>query len=161
MPDFWFDTVSLVIPNRQRYFDILPQFWDFLEEKAKQGIFKSSIKVYKELVGNEKPDQLEIWVKKVKDDFFLEPVDSVQMAQGRIAEIVINEPQWKPAHVAAFLDGADTWVIAQALALGGRVVTSEGCHPLSAKPFIPDVAKRVDVVCITLWDMLKELNVKL
>lgn len=161
MPDFWFDTDSLVTPNRGAYrFSILPQFWDFLEHKAKENIFASSKYVYDELTGNEKPDDLENWAKKVEKVFFLEPDESVQKAYSQIAEIVMHEPRWKAHHITKFLNDADPWIIAHANALGGRVVTFEKSRPQSSKPFIPDVAQRVNVVCICLWDVLSELKVQ-
>lgn len=161
MPDFWFDTDSFVTPSRGAYrFGILPQFWDFLEQKAKEQVFASSKYVYGELTGSEHPDDLEIWVRKVETVFFLEPDESVQQAYRHIAEIVVNEPRWRAHHVTKFLNDADPWIIAYAKALGGRVVTFEKSQPQSSKPFIPDVAQRVDVVCICLWDVLSELKVK-
>ncbi|MFQ5827189.1 MAG: DUF4411 family protein, partial [Dehalococcoidia bacterium] len=57
-----------------------------------------------------------------------------------------------------FLSGADPWVIAHAKALGGRVVTFEKPEPISTKPKLPDVAGEFGVKCISLWDMLTELN---
>lgn len=161
MPDFWFDSDSLVTPSRGAYrFGILPQFWDFLEENAKKHVFASSKYVYDELIGNERPDDLEIWVKKMNTSFFLEPNEAVQKAYRQVVEIVHREPQWRAHHVSKFLDDADPWIISHALALGGRVVTFEKSRPLSSKPFIPDVATRVGVVCINLWDVLSELGVK-
>lgn len=161
MPDFWFDSDSLVTPSRGAYrFDILPQFWDFLEQKAEEHVFASSKYVYDELTGNEHPDDLEIWVKKVNTTFFLEPNEDVQKVYRQIVGLVQNEPRWRAHHITKFLDDADPWIIAHAKALGGRVVTFEKSRPLSAKPFIPDVADKIDVACITLWDMLSELKVK-
>jgi hypothetical protein len=160
MVAFWFDSDSLVTPNRGAYrFSILPQFWDFLEQKAQEHLFASSKYVYDELVGNEHPDDLEKWAKKVNTSFFLDPDESVQKAYAQIAELVVHEPRWKAHHVSKFLEDADPWIIAHAKALGGRVVTFEKSSPQSAKPFIPDVAVKIDVKCICLWDVLSELKV--
>jgi Domain of unknown function (DUF4411) len=114
MPDFWFDSDSLVTPSRGAYrFDILPQFWDFLEENAKKHIFASSAYVYGELTGSEKPDNLELWARKISTSFFLEPDAAVQTAYRRIVDIVQREPLWKSHHVTKFLEDADPWVISQ------------------------------------------------
>ena len=66
-------------------------------------------------------------------------------------------PHW----VQRFLEKADTWVIAYAVTLGGRICTFEKPEPLSRKPKIPDVALEFGAECIQIWDMLSDLNAEL
>ena len=58
MPEFWLDTDSLVTPSRGPYrFTTLPQFWEYLEQKAREQVIASSDFVLQELLGG--GDQLE------------------------------------------------------------------------------------------------------
>lgn len=66
---------------------------------------------------------------------------------------------YPPHQAAAFLDGADPWIIAHAMAYGGTVVTFESRAPKSNKPKIPDVADHFGVVSTDLWKLLRQLRV--
>ena len=162
MPEFWMDADSLIRPYREAYrFNIVPKFWEFLEEKAEEQVIASSGLVLQELEENsnkEEPDELLIWAKRQQGVLFLPPTDSVQEVFAQIAENVKNNEKYAAHWVQKFLDGADPWIIAHAKALGGRVVTFEKPEPNSRKVKIPDVAAEFGVKCICLWDMLTELK---
>lgn len=158
MPDFWLDTSTLIQPYRGPYgFDIVPAFWTFLEEKAREGIIASSVFVYYELLDGDEDELLE-WARQQGDiGFFVEPDPLVQIAFREIADYV-NESY--PHHNASkFLDDADPWLIAHAKSSGGRVVTFEASAPSSRDPKIPDVGARFGVSCLDLWTLLRELGV--
>lgn len=157
MPDFWFDTDSLITPNRGPYrFGTVPRFWEFLEQKAAEGIIASPEQVFHELDGND--DELAKWAKRQRGTFFKSPDENVQEALRHIADFVKDSPRYLPHQVAFFLSGADPWVIAHTLALGGRIVTFEKPEPAAKKPKIPDVAGEFNLTCISLWDLLSYLN---
>jgi hypothetical protein len=173
MADFWLDTDSLVRPHREFYrFATVPRFWEFLEQKAEEGVIASSQFVLEELkkgkahkgkpdndeVHKDKPDKLLIWAENHQDVLFRAPTEAVQEVYAQIAESVKSNNRYAAHWVQDFLGSADPWIIAHAKALGGRVVTFEKPAPNSTKVKIPDVAAQFGVNCITLWDMLSELN---
>lgn len=173
MVDFWLDTDSFVRAHREFYrFGTVPKFWDFLEQKGKEGVLASSQFVLEELEKGKpskhksendepvqaQPDKLLTWAKIQHGVLFQAPTDAVQQVYGQIAESVKNNKRYAAHHVQSFLAGADPWIIAHAKALGGKVVTFEKSEPLSKNVKIPDAAAPFGVDCITLWDMLSELN---
>lgn len=156
MPDFWLDSDSLVTPYRGPYrFSTVPRFWDFLEQKAEEQVVASSYYVLRELTEG---DELEVWAKRVDTKLFLIPDDAVTRAYSLVVNNVMQTQRYAAHHVAAFLDGADPWIIAHALAKGGRVVTFEKPEPMSSKPKIPDVASGLGINCINVYDMLTMLG---
>ena len=162
MPDFWFDTDSFVTPSRGPYrFKTVPKFWEFLEQKANEHIIASPEFVLEQELTSSKPehaDDLEKWAKKQQGTLFISPNEAVQNAYSLVAESVRTDPRYASQHVTKFLDGADSWVIAYAKALGGRIVTFEKSESRSSKPKIPDVAGKFGIKCINLWDVLTELK---
>lgn len=162
MPDFWLDTDSFVTPSRGPYrFRLVPKFWEFLEEKAKEHVIASpEFVLLWELMGSDpkKADDLEKWASQQHEALFLPPDAAVQQAFSQIAEAAKSEPRYAAHEIAKFLDGADPWVIAYAKAMGGRVVTFEKSEPNSTKPKIPDVAAKFNIECINIWDVLTELE---
>ena len=162
MPDFWMDSDSFILPHRGPYrFEALPQFWDFLEQKAREGIIGSpSIVLDKELSADKDDEQdvLAKWARTLKDVLFLDGSEVVQESYAEVVQYVQGIGIYRPFWVTKFLDGADPWLIAYAKALGGRIVTFEAPQPEAKKPKIPDVARYFDVETIVLWDMLQELG---
>ena len=162
MPDFWLDADSLITPSRGPYrFNILPAFWDFLEQKAKEQIIGSpELVLSKELTNSDpkKADSLEKWAVQQNGVLFLPPDSDIQKAFSQIAEDIKANKNYKVWEVAKCLDGADPWLIAYAKAKGGRIVTFEKSEPNARSPKIPDVANKYNVKCINIYDMLSELK---
>ncbi len=131
-----------------------------LREKGEEGIIASSAYVYEELKDGD--DALAEWAAEGRSFGLWVPADeSVQQAYSTIADYVAQHRTYAPEHVATFLGKADAWIIAHALACGGRVVTFEVPQPLSARPKIPDVAANFGVDCLTLYEMLREIGVRI
>ncbi len=141
---------------------MVPRFWDFLKQKAEEGVIASPEFVLHELCGSDpkKEDALEKWAKPLRGIMFLDVDESVQASYNRIADYVQDNSNYKPYWIAKFLDGGDPWVIAYAKAHGGRIVTLETRQPEAKKPKIPDVADYFNIKCITIWDMLSVLKWK-
>lgn len=158
MPDFWLDADSFIRSKNDFYgFDIAPGFWNFLDQKVADGIIASSRLVYDEL-HNEVEDELSEWVEARRGSgLFVEPDADVQAAFQEIADYVNGH---YPSHqAAAFLDGADPWLIAHAKAHGGTVVTFEESRPHSQKPKIPDICAAFGLQRpIKIWDVLRQLG---
>ena len=124
---------------------------------AWRGVFTNeSCLVYNEIaVGG--PDDLAEWAKQQRGNgFFIEPDQRVQAAYGAIAQYVTKS--FPRHHADAFLNKADPWMIAHAMAHGGQVVTFERREPNSRKPKIPDVADAFGVVSTNMWRMLRTLG---
>ena len=160
MPSFWLDTDSLVRPSAEGYrFAILPGFWEFLEEMARQQVVATSVRVLQELESRqEHPDELLLWARKQTGTLFQEPSKDVQETLRQVVDVVVNTPRYYPHHVHKFLGGADPWVIAHAKASAGKVVTFEKSEPNSHKVKIPDVAREFGVQCTNIYDALTELG---
>ena len=118
------DTNVFIEAHRNYYaFDLAPIFWDTLSEWGRQSIIFSPIVVYDEL--KESGDDLANWAKNNKADLFFDtnPDPDTTNAYSDIANFV--NQRYEPQHVAKFLDDADSWVIASALAKDLIVVTME------------------------------------
>jgi hypothetical protein len=158
------DADSLITPYRGAYrFEVVPQYWDFLKEKAKEGVVGSPELVLDRELTSSNPSQadlLEQWAKPLRGILFLPPDSATQLRYKHVAQYVQTNPRFRQHWIAKFLDDADSWLVAYALAHGGRIVTFEKPQPLAAKPKVPDVAQHFGVDCVSLWDMLAELKFK-
>lgn len=164
MPRFWLDADVLIQAKNGLYsFEIAPPFWSFIDEQAKQGKIRSSTKIYGEILNREdEKDKLTLWVKNRKNSgLFVSPTKDVQTVYGQIADYAMQKYSQRRAKVAAFLSGADGWVIAHAKCNGGTVVSHESrVNRLSLTPKIPNVCTEFGVPCLGLAEMLTKLNFK-
>lgn len=163
MPDFWLDANSLIIPHRGAHrFSFNTPLWNFLETQAHDGIIGSPQIVFDDEIASdnkiEEKDALELWARELKGILFLPPTNSVQVEYARVVNYIQNNGRFTQPNVAKCLGGADPWLIAYALALGGKIVTFEVSALKSKDPKIPDVANEFGIQCINFWDMLEILN---
>ena len=125
MPDFWLDSDSLMVAKDGPYaFDLVPAFWEFIDQKAVEGIVATSEKVYEEIMNAYEDDPLRVWAQaRQGEPLFRTASEAVQLCVNEVADYVQNNyaPEW----AARFFKGADPWLIAHAKAEGGRVVTFE------------------------------------
>lgn len=156
MADFWLDSNVLIRAKNEYYaFDIAPGFWRFLDEQVERGTIRASIFVYQEL--EDYGDVLSEWVRKRKERMFVDPDEAVQRYLRQIADYVSQT--YEPNRVRKFLGGADPWIIAHAMAYGGKVVTQETrVDPRARDAKIPNVSSHFGVTSVTTWDMLRELQ---
>jgi hypothetical protein len=165
MREYWLDTNSFIEPYQKYYcFDRVPNFWTFLEQKSREGVIVSPTVVLTELEEGCKkkgsPDELLIWARKQAGTMFLMPDSAVQLVNSQIADYVKDSNKSTPWRAQVFLRGADSWTIAHAKALGGRVVTFETSNINSRRIKIPDVADHFDIKCLDLHKMLAELKAR-
>ncbi len=112
--------VFIQAKNLHYGFDFCPAFWDWLVITNERGVVFSIEKVGDELeAGN---DDLVEWVKARGDAFFLRPETRIVPAFGSVS-IWVNSQRYDPAAVHTFLQVADYYLIAHALAHGFTVVT--------------------------------------
>ena len=133
-------------------FDFCPAFWECLiEANARERVF-SIEKVGDELKAGD--DELAAWAAQRDPGFFLGPSAEVVPALGTVSDCV-SADRYEPAAVATFLQAADYYLVAQALAGGYEVVTHEIPANSKKRIKIPDVCSTVDVKCLTPFDMLR------
>lgn len=160
MADYWLDSNSLIVPSDNYYrFDLVPRFWEILVELAQDGVIAIPEPVFDEL--KDYGDDLASWVIEHKAIIAVPQSAQVQSVHQQVLRNVVSNPRFTAPNVETFCAKADTWLIAYAKSLGGKIATFEKEEPASKKPKIPDVAKEFGVECVKIYDMLTELNVQL
>ena len=162
MGAYWLDADVLIQAKNSFYsFEIARPFWDFLEDQAKLGTVRSSIKVYGEIMSYEdQEDALAIWCKTRKSSgLFCHPDKIVQESFTAIANHVMKAYDKRQTKASEFLKGGDGWIIAHAKCDGGTVVSNESRLSATALcPKVPNVCRTFSVGCIGLPAMLTALN---
>lgn len=149
---FCLDTNAFIEPWHRRYpIDVFPGYWEGIDAFAAQGRIVCTDQVFDELTRVE--DGLLTWAKDRKDNFFRAPDDGVQVI---LREIMHNHPKLVDAKKNR--SGADPWVIAQAEAANAVVVSEEGSG--GSRVRIPDVCRARKVQCISILQMIREMNLK-
>jgi len=134
-------------------FDFCPAFWDWLANHNQSGRVFSVERVGDELTGGD--DRLADWAAESGKAFFL-PADAATLpALNTIAEWVNRHDQYTPAAKNTFLQVADYYLIAQALAGGHTVVTHEKPENSRHRVKIPNVCLGVDIPYVNTFDMLR------
>ena len=88
---------------------------------------------------------------------FIEPDLDTQVAFQEVAQHVSE--RYEPNQARKFLDVADPWLIAHAIASGGKVVTQETrAGENSQRVKIPNVCDAFGVESLNMYDMLRELG---
>ena len=128
MTDYWLDSNAFIEGKKGPYgFDIAPRFWALIDDLTESGQISCPAHVCDELL--EGQDDLEEWARDRRaSGLFVEPDAEVQVAYRDVVAYVV---QHYPVNQARrrFLDRADPWVIAHAIAEGGTVVTLEMRDP--------------------------------
>jgi len=114
--------VFIQAKNLHYGFDICPGFWDWLIRANQQGKVYSIEKVGDELLAG--ADDLAAWAQARGEGFFLRPDMRVVQAFGEVSAWV-NGAGYEPAAISTFLQVADYYLVAHALAYDFIVVTHE------------------------------------
>jgi hypothetical protein len=133
-------------------FDFCPAFWEWLIEKNRAGVVFSIEKVGYEIL--EGDDELSEWAEARGAEFFVPP-DSKTIGSLRAVSKWATGQNYKPTAVSTFLQLADYYLVAQALASGWTVVTHEIPSPSIRKIKIPDACLGLGVTCMTPYEMLR------
>lgn len=145
------DTGALIQPWNKYYSpELCPEYWEIVDELAKDGTVFCTIEVKREL--EKIDDGLSEWTKK-RDYLFREITDEVNTNMLRIMEShgeLVDNKKGRSL--------ADPWVVAHALAENATVVTSEGPAPKKIK--IPDVCKAYGVPWIPEYQFAGEIGMK-
>ena len=133
-------------------FDFCPGFWDWLERANDDGRVFSIERVADEITAGD--DDLAEWVADRPAGFFLSPDAAVVPSLHAVSEWA-NGAGYEPAALATFLQVADFYLVAQALAHSHTVVTHEVASHSTKRIKIPDACIAVGVRHMTPYEMLR------
>ncbi len=137
--------------------DFCPAFWDWLVAKNATDDVFSIEKVGDEIEAGD--DELTEWAKQRGSDFFLKPDEAVIPALRTVSTWATGQ-NFDPAAVNTFLQVADYYLIAHALAYGHIVVTHEIASTSIKKIKIPNACIGLDIKCMTPYQMLRHARAK-
>jgi hypothetical protein len=144
--------VFIQAKNLQYGFDFCPAFWDWLVMKHAAGSIFSIRQVGEELRTGE--DDLADWAHSRGEAFFLPPDNAVVAAAATVSAWVAGQ-KYEPVAVNTFLQVADYWLVAFALAAGHTVVTHEVPANSARKIKVPNVCVGLGVRFVTPYQMLR------
>lgn len=145
--------VFIQAKNLHYGFDFVPAFWDWLVKQNDEGRVASIEKVADELrVGG---DELSDWAEVRGNTFFLPTDSAVLPALSRVSHWAISR-NYAPAAIATFLQLADYWLVAHALAHNYVVVTHEVPAETIRKIKIPNACIGLNLRCINPYQMLRQ-----
>jgi predicted nucleic acid-binding protein len=133
-------------------FDFCPAFWEWLIVRNAAEVVGSIDKVADELVAGD--DDLADWAKARGPTFFLPPDDPILPALARVSAWATGQ-NYERAAIATFLQVADYWLVAHALARRCTVVTHEVPADTVRKIKIPNACIGLTVPCINPYEMLR------
>jgi hypothetical protein len=144
--------VFIQAKNLQYGFDFCPAFWDWLAQAHVAGRLHSIRHVGDELTAGD--DELARWGDDRGDAFFLPPDAAVLGAAPKVSAWVMQQG-FEPAAVNNFLQVADFWLVAAALAGHHAVVTHEVTSPTLRRIKIPNVCVGLGVEFLSPYQMLR------
>jgi hypothetical protein len=131
--------------------DFCPAFWDWIIANASGGLFSI------EKVGDEVlalADELSAWADARGAGFFLRPDADVFPALAAVSAWASGQ-RYEPSAVSTFLQVADYYLVAHALAGQHTVVTHEVPSASTRKIKIPDACIGLGIKCMTPFEMLR------
>jgi hypothetical protein len=132
--------------------DFCPAFWDWLIATNTAGLVFSTEKVGDEIDAG--ADELAAWAAVRGDGFFLKPDAAILPALATVSSWATGQ-NYEPAAVSTFLQVADFYLVAHALAHGHVVVTHEVAAASTKKIKIPNACIGVGVKCMSPFEMLR------
>ena len=99
-------------------------------------------------------DELAAWADVQGDAFFV-PTDASVLAAAPAVSAWVVQQEFEPAAVNTFLQVADFWLIASALAGRHTVVTHEVPSPTLKRIKIPNVCVGLDIDFVNPYQMLR------
>ena len=152
MPYLLDTNVFIQARNLQYGFDFCPAFWDWLDRQNEAGAVYSIRHVGDELAAGD--DDLSDWASARDDAFFLPPDNQVLPVRPRVSAWAAGQ-SYEPAAVNTFLQKADYWLVAFALAHNHTVVTHEVPADTIRKIKIPNACVGLNVRFMTPYQMLR------
>lgn len=132
--------------------DFCPAFWDWLVQHNAAGDVFSIERVGDELEAGD--DELTEWAAAGGPGFFL-PADTALLAVlGQVSTWATSQ-SYEPGAVNTFLQVADYYLVAFALAHGHTVVTHEVASNSPKRIKVPDACIGLGIKCVTPYEMLR------
>ena len=132
--------------------DFCPAFWSWLIASNKSKLVFSIEKVGDEIEAG--ADELADWAAQHGSGFFLKPDSAMLPAFGSVSTWAASQ-NYEPAAVNTFLQIADYYLVAHALAHGHTIVTHEIASPSTKKIKIPNACIGLGIKCVTPFEMLR------
>ncbi|MEN9573214.1 MAG: hypothetical protein RL514_1069 [Verrucomicrobiota bacterium] len=132
--------------------DFCPAFWDWLVASNTSGLVFSIEKVSDEIEAG--TDELASWAAARGDGFFLKPDSAIVPALAAVSRWAVGQ-NYEPAAVSTFLQKADFYLVAHALAHGHVVVTHEVAAASTKKIKIPNACIGLGVKTMNPFEMLR------
>lgn len=145
--------VFIQAKNLHYGFDFCPAFWDWIEQQNAAGSVFSIERVGDELAAGE--DRLAEWAEGHGASLFLPP-DSAMLGSLPTVSTWVSSQNYSPAAVNTFLQVADYYLVARALAHEDVVVTHEVAAASIHKVKIPSVCIGLGIKCMTPFEMLRK-----
>ncbi len=133
-------------------FDFCPAFWEWLNMSNEAGLVISTEKVGDELQAL--ADELATWAAARGDGFFIKPDATMLPALAAVSTWATGQ-RYEPAAVNTFLQVADYYLVAHALAHDHTVVTHEIASTSTKKIKIPDACLGLGIKCMSPFEMLR------
>lgn len=153
---------GIFIEAKRRFYglDFCPGYWEWLFREGASGELRSIERVADEIGAQQ--DELSEWAATLPAGFFLRPDDTFSSAFQRVSQWALTSG-FQQAAYNEFLDVADSFLVAQALAGGHTVVTLEkpATTPSKRKIKVPDACAGVGVKCMTPYALMRLRGVKL
>lgn len=138
--------------------DFAPGFWDWLVRAHDDGRVMSVEKVGDELKAGS--DDLATWAMARPASFF-KPADATDTPSLQAVATWVHTHGYDLAAVNTFMQVADLYIVAQALAGGHTIVTHEVISASTKRVKIPNVCLGVGVKYVTTHEMLRNEKVRL
>ncbi len=132
--------------------DFCPAFWEWLIQQNSAGFVFSTEKVGDEIESG--GDELSDWATDRGPGFFVKPDSVILPALGKVSAWATSQ-KYEPAAVNTFLQVADFYLVAHALAHGLTVVTHEKAAASTKQIKIPNACIALGVKCMTPFEMLR------
>lgn len=132
--------------------DFCPAFWQWLIEKGASGRVLSIDKVADEIAAG--ADELTDWAHHDGNGLFRKTDAAVAAQFGKVSAWVTGQ-QYEPAAINTFLQVADFYLVAHALAGGHIVVTHEVAANSAKRIKIPNVCIGLGLRFMTPYEMLR------
>jgi hypothetical protein len=144
--------VFISAKNLHYGFDFCPAFWEWIVANNATGAVFSVEKVGDEVQAGE--DELSEWAEERGAGFFLRPDAAIFPALAAVSAWASGQ-RYGPSAVSTFLQVADYYLVAHALAGKHTVVTHEIPSASISRIKIPDACIGLGIKCMTPFEMLR------
>ena len=149
--------VFIQAKNLHYGFDFCPAFWEWLVEQNTSKQVFSIDKVADEIAAGD--DDLKAWAQKRREGFFLMTDANVAAQFGKVSEWTGSQ-NYEPVAINTFLQDADYYLVAHALAGKCVVVTHEVPSDSNKRIKLPNVCAGLGLGFMSPYEMLRRENAR-